>query len=109
MDAARRTAQALAVFQAADLLVTQVSDAYGSEHLDQLGVPEFLRPLLPLIKAGAVGALLAGASRPRLRSVVGGALVSYYSAAVSFHVRSGDSPTDVAPAACCALMAASLL
>jgi hypothetical protein len=109
VDAPRRTAQALAAFQAADLLVTQVSDAYGGEHLDHLGVPEVLRPLLPLIKAGAVGALLVAASRPRLRSVVGGALVAYYSAAVSFHVRSGDSATDVGPAACCALMAASLI
>jgi hypothetical protein len=109
VDARRRTAQALAVVQTADLLVTQVSDAYGRQHLDHLGVPGRLRPLLPLLKVGAVGALVAAAGRPRLRSVVGGALVAYYSAAAWFHVRSGDDPTDVAPAVCCSLMAASLL
>ena len=104
-----RRAQLLALLQAADLAVTQLSPAYGEEHLDHLGVPKSVRPLLPLVKSGTVVALVATARRPRLRPYVGAGLVAYYSAALTFHVQSGDSPADAAPAACCALLAASLL
>ena len=109
MVASARTAHLLAVIQAADVVVTQVSDAYGTEHLDHLGVPTSVRRLLPALKAGAVVALLVSARKPRLRSGVGAALLAYYSAAVTFHVRSGDNPRDVAPAVGCALIAASLI
>ena len=103
-------ALALAAFQAADLVATQVSPRYGPAHLDHLGVPEWLRPVLPVVKAGAVVALVVAARRGRRhRAVVGAALVPYYAAATTFHVLSGDRPADVAPAATCAALAALLV
>jgi hypothetical protein len=99
----------LAVVQAADLAYTTLSPAYGDEHLDHLGVPSAVRPLLPVVKAGAVVALAATARRPRARSVVGGALVAYYAAAVRFHRSAGDSVATALPAAVLGCMAATLV
>jgi hypothetical protein len=70
--------------------------------LDHPGVPRSLRPLLPIVNATAVGALVGTSNRPTLRPLVGAGLVPYYSAAVAFHLRAGDPPTEVAPAAACA-------
>ena len=104
-----RLALALAAFQVADVVVTQVSPRYGDEHLDHLGVPRWLRPFLPTVKAAAAGALVATWRRPTARSLTATVLVSYYSAAVTFHVLAGDGPPAVAPAAACAAMAASIV
>jgi hypothetical protein len=101
-------ALALAAFQTADLVVSQVSPKYGADHLDHLGVPQWLRPVLPAIKLWAVALLVATATRPRLRSRVAAALVAYYSSAVAFHVASGDETRQLAPAAACAASAAVL-
>jgi DoxX-like family len=99
----------LAALQTADLVWTRLSPRYGDEHLAHLGVPVPLRQALPLIKTASVGALLVTAKRPVLRSIVSGALVSYYSAAVTFHVLARDSPDATVPAAACAALACSLL
>jgi len=104
-----KIALALAAFQAADLVVTQVSPTYGEAHLDHLGVPVRLRPLLPVIKVGAVCALIATANHERARSVTSAALVAYYTAAATFHVLSGDGFVDVAPAAACGCLAAAIM
>ena len=102
-------AMSLAALQAMDLVVTSTSPRYGDAHLNHLGVPKALRPVLPVAKASAVVALVASARRPRARSLVGLALVPYYAAAVTFHVRSGDDMRNTAPAAACAVMAAMLV
>jgi hypothetical protein len=60
---AERRALVLARLQAVDLAVTQVSPKYGDEHLDHLGVPGAVRPVLPVIKATAIGALVATSRR----------------------------------------------
>lgn len=104
-----RRALLLSAIQAADLAATQLSASYGDEHLDHLGVPRALRPALPAIKAVAVVALIATSKRMVPRSIVGASLVAYYSAAVSFHVRAGDGVAATAPAAGCALLAATLV
>ena len=106
---ANRRALALAVLQGADLAVTQTSRAYGDEHLDHLGVPRALRPLLPVVKVTATGALIVTSNRPALRRFVGVGLALYYLAAVAFHVRAGDRATQAAPAAFCVLIAVSLV
>lgn len=103
------TAIVLAVLQAADLVYTEASPDYGDAHLDHLGVPGAIRPLLPFVKAGAIGALVLSVRRPRVRSLVGSALVGYYSAAVSFHRSAGDPPATTLPAALLAILAASLV
>ena len=104
-----RLALVLAAMQAGDLVVSQTSPRYGDAHLEHLGVPPRLRRLLPVIKGAATVALVGGARRPRLRSATGGALVSYYAAAVTFHVRSRDPWTETAPAAVFGVAAALLV
>jgi hypothetical protein len=105
----KRRALLLAGLQAADLATTQISPKYGKEHLDHLGVPPAVRPVLPVIKAAAVAALVVTSKRSRLRSTVGAALVAYYSAAMAFHIHAGDPPAEAAPAAVCGLLAATVV
>jgi hypothetical protein len=104
-----RRALLLAALQAGDLVATQLSPAYGTQHLDHLGVPAGLRPLLPVTKAAATLALTITAYRPSRRRLVGAALLSYYSAAATFHVLTGDRPRELAPAVACGVLAASLI
>jgi hypothetical protein len=104
-----RRALLLAGIQAADLAVTQLSSSYGDDHLDHLGVPRALRPALPAIKAAAVVALVATHKHRVPRSIAGAALVAYYAAAVSLHVRAGDGLATTAPAAGCCLLATTLV
>ncbi len=105
----RERALLLAAFQLGDLGVSQLSPNYGSAHLDHLGVPIALRRALPLVKTAAVLALVVASNRRPALRVVAGALVAYYSAAVTFHVLADDKPSDVAPAAACGLVAATLV
>jgi hypothetical protein len=90
------------------LAAAQVVDAVGGgvaprdlvqSHLDHLGVPAALRPALGVIKVSASVGLVAGLRWPRVGVVTSAALVSYYSAAATFHVLSGDHPALAAPAA----------
>ena len=99
----------LAALTVIDLVVTQTSPRFGDAHWDHLGVPHRLRPTLPVIKAVSVVALVVSAKRPALRSLTGAALVPYYSAAVTFHVVSGDPPKDIVAAALYGLDAALLV
>ena len=108
MIRAEQRALALAAFQMGDLVVTQVSARFGDAHLDHLGVPPRLRPVLPIVKAAAAAAFVASARRPRWRSVVGAVMVSYYAAAATFHVLSHDR-ADAVPAIACAGVSASLV
>ena len=100
----RQVALVLAALQAADLVYTEASPKYGPAHLDNLGVPTWLRPLLPVVKAAAVIGLLT--RDDRRRAAVALPLVSYYSAAATFHLLSDDTIDDVVPAVFCAALAA---
>ena len=109
MDPRRRVSLVLAAMQTGDVIVTLVSPKYGDAHLDHLGVAQWLRPMLPMIKLAAVGSLVVTSNRPRARSVTGAVLVAYYSAATTFHVLSGDSRADSAPAAAFGAVAATIV
>ncbi|MEY2476207.1 MAG: DoxX-like family [Actinomycetota bacterium] len=104
-----RFALRLAAMQVVDIVVTQVSPRYGDAHLAHLGVPPRLRAVLPAIKTATTVALLVGVRRPRVRSVTGAGLVAYYAAAVTFHVRSNDPWTEIAPAAAFGLVASAVV
>ena len=104
-----RTALRLAAMQVVDIVVTQVSPRYGDAHLAELGVPPDLRRVLPVIKVATTAALLVGVRRPRIRAVTGAGLVAYYAAAVTFHVRSNDPWTQIAPAALYGAVAAAVV
>ena len=66
-------------------------------------------PDAAVIKVAAVVSLFATSSHHRTRSMTGVALVAYYSAAVTFHVLSNDSPTDTMPAAAFGALAAAIV
>jgi hypothetical protein len=53
--------------------------------------------------------MVTTANRRGVRSAVAAALVPYYSAAVTFHVLSGDGIGDIAPAAGCLGLAGALI
>jgi hypothetical protein len=105
----KNCALALGGLQFADFVVTRVSTQFGDAHLDHLGVPAWLRPVLPVIKATAAAALVGTAGNPRRRSVVAGALVAYYSAAVVFHLQSDEGLEQAAPAALLGALAAAII
>jgi hypothetical protein len=106
----RRSALRLAAMQVVDLAaVATMPSRYGDAHLADLGVPQQLRRVLPVIKVATTAALLVGTRRPRLRSVTGAGLVAYYAAAVTFHIESNDPWTDVAPAALYGVVAAAVV
>ena len=96
------------------LAAVQVLDSIGNEiprklvhnHLNHLGVPRRLRPLLSPIKVTTAAALVAGIERPRLRAVTSAGLVAYYAAAARFHLLAGDHPVIAVPAAVCGAAAA---
>lgn len=99
----------LAAMQAADLVVTSTSPKYGDHHLEQLGVPRWIRPWLPAIKTAAVVALVGTRNQRSLRRATGAALVAYYSAAATFHLRSGGTAADAAPAIAYGAVAVTLV
>jgi hypothetical protein len=100
----------LAALTVGDLVVVRaVPSRYGKHHLDALGVPPEIQRLLPVIKGLSAIALVVGAKRPALRSLTGAALAPYYSAAVTFHILSGDGWQDTAPAALYGLEAAAIV
>ena len=90
----------LAAAQVVDAAVGQLAPRELVEsHLDHLRVPSSLRPALGVIKVAASLGLVAGLRWPRLGALTSAALVSYYSAAATFHVGAGDHPAFAAPAA----------
>ena len=105
-----RFALRLAVMQVGDITACRAfPDRYGDAHLADLGVPAWLRSVLEPIKAASTVALVASRRRPRLRSATASAMVAYYAAAVTFHVRSRDSWRDTAPAAIYGVVAALIV
>ncbi|MBV9666032.1 MAG: DoxX family protein [Actinobacteria bacterium] len=88
------------------MAAVQIVDAVGNEiprqlvraHLDHLGVPMWLRRLLPLIKVSSSAALLLGLKDRRVAALTSALLVAYYAAATRFHLLSGDHPVLALPA-----------
>jgi hypothetical protein len=101
----------LAALQLADVIGNGlVPRRYLTAHLDHLGVPNRLRPALPVIKVAGSAGLVLGIKSPHLGALTAACLVGYYSAAVMFHVRADDHPVVWLPAvAFGATAAASLL
>lgn len=100
---------ALAAFQVVDVVGNAIPRQFVKRHLDHLGVPEYLRPLLPVIKLSSSAGLLLGLRFPRLGAVTAASLVAYYTAAMRFHQLSGDHVVLAMPAAGFAGISAYLL
>src|SRR5437588_5742713 len=106
----RQLVLGLALVQLLDVVGGElVPRRYVDAHLDHLGVPTYLRPVLGVIKGTASLGLLAGLRWPRLGAVTSAALVSYYSAAARFHLLAGDHPALAAPAGALGIGAAMAL
>lgn len=109
MTSRGRAAQVLATLQVVDLVASRTLPQFGEAHLDHLGVPPWLRPVLPITKLAAVVALVGTRRHPTPRAAVGASLVAYYAAAVTFHVLSGDRLADAVPAAAFGALAAAIV
>jgi DoxX-like protein len=94
----RRLVAGLAVLQIADSVASTNPRMSATARLDHLGLPEVLRPVVPLIKLATSIGLLAGLRRPHFGMVASAALVAFYSAAVRFHRLAGDRPAFALPA-----------
>ena len=108
-DRTKQIALRLAAVQVLDAIGNEIPRKFVRAHLDHLGVPPRLRPLLSPIKVGTAAALVAGVERPRLRRLTAAGLVAYYAAAARFHLLAGDHPVIAVPAVFCGAAAAIIL
>ena len=67
--------------------------------LDDLGVPESVRPVLPVVKAAAAVGLLSVTWFPALARLTTAMLTLYFVLAVGAHVRARDKIVNAVPAA----------
>jgi hypothetical protein len=105
----RHVVTGMAVLQIADSMVSTNLRMSATARLDHLGLPQTLRPLVPLIKVSTSIGLVAGLRKPHIGMVASAALVAFYSAAVGFHRLAGDRPAVALPATLLGASAAVIL
>ena len=105
-DRTKQLVVRLAAFQIVDAVAGLIPRRLVAAHLDHLGVPNYLRQALPVIKLTTSAGLLAGVKEPRIGAATSAALVAYYAAAARFHLLAGDHPVMAVPAAVCGAIAA---
>lgn len=94
-----KTYAGLAVFHAVDAAACAVQVAPIKEVLDRLGVPDGVRPVLPVVKAAAAVGLLSVTRFPALARLTTAMLTLYFVLAVGAHVRVRDTVVNTLPAA----------
>jgi DoxX-like family len=94
-----KTYAALAAFQAGDAVACAISVPYIAEVLDTLGVPESVRPVLPVVKAASAVGLLSVTRFPALARLTTAMLTLYFVLAVGAHIRVRDKVVNTIPAA----------
>jgi len=94
-----KTYAALGAFHAADAVACAVQVAPIKKVLDDVGVPENIRPVLPVVKAAAAIGLLSVTWFPALARLTTAMLTLYFILAVGSHVRAHDKPVNAIPAA----------
>jgi hypothetical protein len=94
-----KTYAALAVFHAADAVACGVQVAPIKKVLDDLGVPDEIRPVLPVVKAAAAVGLLSVTRFPALARLTTAMLTLYFTLAVGAHIRARDKVVNALPAA----------
>lgn len=90
---------ALAAFQAVDAVACAIPVTPIANILDRLGVPEAVRPVLPLVKVAAAIGLLSVGRFPALARLTTAMLTLYFVCAVGAHIRVRDKVVDTLPAA----------
>jgi hypothetical protein len=94
-----KTYAALAAFHAADAVACAVPAPPIKKVLDDVGVPEGIRPVLPVVKAAAALGLLSVRWFPGLARLTTAMLTVYFVLAVGAHVRARDKIVNTLPAA----------
>jgi hypothetical protein len=94
-----KTYAALAAFNAVDAVACGVQVAPIRNTLDNLGVPDNVRPVLPAVKAAAAVGLLSVTRFPALARLTTAMLTLYFVLAVGAHVRARDKLVNALPAA----------
>lgn len=93
-----KTYTGLAAFQAADAVACAVQVAPIKRILDDLGVPEGVRPVLPVVKGAAAVGLLSVTWFPALARLTTAMLTLYFTLAVGAHIRARDKAVNALPA-----------
>ena len=94
-----KTYAALAVFHAVDAVACAIPVAPIAKTLDNLGVPQNVRPVMPVVKAAAAIGLLSVRWFPGLARLTTAMLTLYFVLAVGAHIRARDKVVNTLPAA----------
>ena len=94
-----KTYAALVAFQAVDAVACGVQVAPIKKVLDDLGVPDNIRPVLPVVKTAAAVGLLSVTRFPALARLTTAMLTLYFVLAVGAHIRVRDKLVNTLPAA----------
>ncbi|HWS90965.1 MAG TPA: DoxX family protein [Mycobacterium sp.] len=94
-----KTYAALAAFQAGDAVACAMPLPPIAKTLDNLGVPDSVRPVLPVVKAASAIGLLSVSWFPALARLTTAMLTLYFVLAVGAHIRARDKVVNALPAA----------
>ena len=94
-----KTYAALAAFQAGDAVACAIPLPPIAKALDQYGVPDNIRWILPVAKAASVIGLLSASRVPALARLTTAMLTLYFLLAVGAHIRVRDRIVNTLPAA----------
>jgi hypothetical protein len=94
-----KTYAALAAFHAVDAVACGVQVAPIKKVLDDLGIPDNIRPVLPVVKTAAAVGLLSVTRFPALARLTTAMLTLYFVLAVGAHIRVRDKLVNTLPAA----------
>jgi hypothetical protein len=94
-----KTYVGLAAFHAIDAVACAVQVAPVKKTLDDVGVPDNIRPVIPVVKAAAAVGLLSIIRFPALARLTTAMLTLYFALAVGAHVRVRDKVVNGLPAA----------
>ncbi|OBH95139.1 DoxX family protein [Mycobacterium sp. E2733] len=94
-----KTYTALGAFHAVDAVLCGVQIAPIRKVLDDVGLPETVRPVLPVVKAAAAVGLLSVTRFPALARLTTAMLTVYFVLALGAHIRVRDRVVNALPAA----------
>lgn len=94
-----KTYAALAAFHAGDAVACAIKVAPITKVLDTVGVPENVRPVIPVVKGAAAVGLASVTRFPALARLTTAMLTLYFVLAVGAHVRVRDKVVNGLPAA----------
>jgi len=94
-----KTYAALAAFQAGDAVACAIPVAPIKRSLDTVGLPDSVRPVLPVVKTAAAVGLLSVTRFPAVARLTTAMLTLYFVLAVGAHIRVRDKVVNAIPAA----------